>query len=356
MHDDAMLVLSGAEVKQLLIGQEAEMIALVKSAYESHREGRSSLPHSTFLRFPAAPANRIIALPAYLDHEMGGAGVKWVSSFPANITAGLDRASAVIILNSTETGRPIALLEGSVISAKRTAASAALAAHTLHCDRAVESVAVIGCGLINFEIQGFLRRLFPSLDKLFLYDLSAARAEQFASACKEQHRGVRTEVVPDLQSLLRSSQLVSIATTAAQPYLSDLSGLAPGSTILHISLRDLSPEIILACDNIVDDVDHVCRAQTSLHLAEQMSGSRRFIRCTLADVTQGTAPARRDRESITAFSPFGLGVLDIAVSQFVYQRALGQQVGTVLKGFFPSPWQDSSNDRRPTPAPIETAG
>lgn len=142
MPDETMRILKGEEVQKLLSGKEAPVIALVKSAYEAHNRGRSSLPHSTFLRFPDDPANRIIALPAYLDNEMGGAGVKWVSSFPANIKQGIDRASAVIILNRTDTGKPIAVLEGSIISAKRTAASAALAAQALHSTSDIESVAV----------------------------------------------------------------------------------------------------------------------------------------------------------------------------------------------------------------------
>src|SRR5262249_33105262 len=153
MPDSAFLVLTGADVRSLLAGQESQLIALVRRAYESHYCGETSLPQSAFLRFPNDQSNRIIALPAYLAGESGGAGIKWVSSFPRNIDQGLDRASAIVILNSMTTGRPTVIMEGSIISAKRTAASAALAACALHRASTIESVGVIGCGLINFEIQ-----------------------------------------------------------------------------------------------------------------------------------------------------------------------------------------------------------
>ena len=305
MHDGAMMILNGSEVLSLLAEQENEIIEIVKRAYEAHMEGKSSLPHSTFLRFPDNPMNRIIALPAYLGGSFGEAGVKWVSSFPGNLEKGIDRASAVIILNSVTTGRPHAILEGSIISAKRTAASAALAARSLHADNKVKSVGLIGCGPINFEIQRFLLKVFPSIKTLHLYDLKVERALQFKEVCKKAFEHIATEIVTDINTLLGASTLISIATTATEPYISDLSSLAPGSTVLHISLRDLAPEVILACDNVVDDADHVRRAQTSVHLAEQRAGTREFIRCSLADVTSGAAPARRDTSSITVFSPFG---------------------------------------------------
>src|SRR5439155_2151346 len=129
--------------------------------------------------------NRIIALPAYLGGACRIAGVKWVSSFPDNLQLGVDRASAVVILNSSQTGRPEAVLEGSVISAKRTAASAALAAQCLLSGKKVSRVGMIGCGLINFEIARFILAVLPEVDAFILFDQDAARAQQFKKKCQE---------------------------------------------------------------------------------------------------------------------------------------------------------------------------
>ncbi|HXQ72540.1 MAG TPA: hypothetical protein VN844_18740, partial [Pyrinomonadaceae bacterium] len=165
------------------------------------------------------------------------------------------------------------------------------------------------------------------------------RARQFTSKLRGSWEKVDATVAEDVRSVLRQCKLTAIATTALTPSIADLSECLPGSTILHTSLRDLAPEVILECDNIVDDVDHVCRAATSVHLAEQLSGNRDFIRCTLADITSGRRPARRDSKSIAVFSPFGLGVLDMAVAQLVVKQGREQQEGTVIESFLPdSSW------------------
>jgi N-[(2S)-2-amino-2-carboxyethyl]-L-glutamate dehydrogenase len=341
MDDGNIAILRGSEVQAVLAGRELELIQAVRMAYETHGDGDSSLPHSTFLRFPGQPQDRIIALPAYLGGECRIAGVKWVSSFPDNLHLGIDRASAVVILNSPQTGRPEAVLEGSVISAKRTAASAALAAQCLLSGSKVDRVGIIGCGLINFEIARFLLAVFPEAEDFVLFDKDEARAKQFENKCRRIFGDV-VEIAKDVNAVMSSSPLISIATTALTPYIGDLRECPRGSAILHISLRDLAPEVILSCENVVDDVDHVCRAQTSVHLAEQLVGNREFIRCTLADILRGRAPARNSSETVCVFSPFGLGILDLAVGRLVRDLALQQGLETVIGTFLPGPWAEEA--------------
>jgi len=339
MHDGDILILKGHEILSLFTGRELELIEAVRRAYITHAAGESSLPQSTFLNFAGQPKDRIIALPAYLGEEFGVAGIKWIASFPENLKKGMDRASAVIILNSPLTGRPEAFIEGSIISAKRTAASAALAAQTLHQGQSVATVGLLGCGVINYEIARFILATLAGVERLIVSDIDERRAIRFKNKCQLLSERITVEVAKDFHAVLREAKLVSFATTAIQPHIRDLSECQAGSTILHISLRDLSPEVILSTDNVVDDVDHVCRAQTSVHLAEQLTGTRHFIRCTLADVLTGKATQRRDAESISVFSPFGLGVLDLAVAKLARELGLTQNPGMVITSFLPAAWE-----------------
>ncbi len=181
--------------------------------------------------------------------------------------------------------------------------------------------------------------MFHDTRELVLYDADPKRAEAFGARAVKLCPGLTFSVAPDIQSVFNRATLVSFATTAGEPHVQTLD-YAPGTTILHISLRDLSPELILSADNVVDDADHVCRARTSLHLAEMQVGHRDFIRCALADITRGAAPARRAEAGLTVFSPFGLGVLDMALSRRVLDLASEQNLGTRISSFLPEPFSE----------------
>lgn len=333
-HNDSLLILRGPDIRELLQDKTGQIVQAVRNAYCEHHLGHSFLPHSVFVRFPGREKERIIALPGYLGGDDEIAGIKWIASFPKNLERGMSRASAIMVLNSMETGRPDVVMEASTISAFRTAASAALAADTLHPKGDIDALGVIGCGLINGEIVRFIASLRPGIGGIFLYDIDRARAEKYREGLSPVTGEAPVQVCASPEEVMAKSSVVSFATTAVQPTIAGISACRPTATILHVSLRDLMPEAILESDNVVDDVDHVMRAQTSVHLAEQKVGNRDFVRCTLADILLGSQPARRDATSVAVFSPFGLGVLDLAVAKLAVQHARAKGNGVRIDGFF----------------------
>ncbi|WP_436520707.1 2,3-diaminopropionate biosynthesis protein SbnB [Actinoplanes sp. HUAS TT8] len=332
MSAQPFTVITGPEVdKQISAGRES-CLEVVRRAYIAHHEGHDVVPHSSFLLFPHKPAERIIALPAYVGGETDVAGIKWIASFPANTGHGLARASAVLLLNDMATGFPFACLEASLISAARTAASAVLAAETIVGKRAAKRVGFIGTGFIADQVRLFLQDLDWAIEGYRLFDLDRASAERFAGRLADRG-SLDVAVTERPEEVFLDCDVVVLATVAGTPHLFEPGLLAHNPVVLHLSLRDLSPEMVLAAQNYTDDVDHAVRERTSLHLTATREGNDAFIDGTLGDLLSGERAVAADRPVI--FSPFGLGALDIALGAWVYQETVRNGVGTTIDGFFP---------------------
>jgi N-[(2S)-2-amino-2-carboxyethyl]-L-glutamate dehydrogenase len=324
-------VISGSTVNQILQSNYAKVIDLVKAAYLTHGAKKTINPDSYFLKYPDKPEARIIALPAHLGGDFNISGIKWISSFPKNINHGIPRASAVIILNDYETGYPIACLEGSIISASRTAASAVLAAQNLIKSKTADGLGVIGCGLISRYVLNFLLNTGWKISALNLFDLNDQYSEKMKNYAQE--RGIKeVRISSTKEELISASDLITVTTTAGEPHILDVNVFAHNPIVLHLSLRDLSPDIILASNNIVDDVDHCLKAATSLHLTEQEVGNREFVTGTIDRLVQGKLAL--DSQKPTIYSPFGMGILDLAVASYVYQQAISKQIEVTVPDFF----------------------
>jgi len=323
-------VIGGTAVRAILAESRPKIVEIVRDAYRLHHAGATINPDSYFLRFPDRPDARIIALPARLADGADIAGIKWISSFPGNHGIALPRASAVVVLNDMATGFPYACLEGSHISAARTAASAALAAELLHGRKQADRMAVIGAGPIAATVIDYLLAAGWKIGAFRVHDLIAGRAAEFCHGLNAQDS--RAAPAPSAAAAIDGAELVLFATTAAKPHLDNPALFAPEQTVLHVSLRDLGVGVILSAQNIADDVEHCLKAQTSLHLAEQATGGRKFVAGAIGDLIAGRV--QPDRTRVRIFSPFGLGVLDLAVARFVHEQATASGRAATIEGFF----------------------
>src|SRR5262249_45997379 len=206
-------IINGKAVSDMVRAHRAECIDVVERAYLAHAQGQCISPQSYFLRFPEKPDCRIIALPAFVGDGVAVAGLKWIASYPSNVQKGFPRASAVLVLNSYETGYPFAILESSILSAARTASSAALAADWLNGrSRRAQALGIVGTGFIARYVYDFLVETGWAIEEGRLYDTSRAESAKFRdTACRlEHHRAVT--VVPDVTQLLKASDLIVFTT------------------------------------------------------------------------------------------------------------------------------------------------
>jgi N-[(2S)-2-amino-2-carboxyethyl]-L-glutamate dehydrogenase len=312
-------VVTGKTVDGILRKNQREVVSVIEAAYRRHFDGATVNPDSYFLRFPEAAANRIIALPAHIQSSSASdsvTGIKWISSFPGNLSLGVPRASAVLILNDPVTGYPTACLEASIISAARTAASAASATRLILAarDRREVRMAIVGAGLISRYVVDYIGACGIELSGVRIYDLNSEYAD--ATAERIRNAGVAdVSSTASLEEAVRYGEVVLFATTASSPHVTDKAWLSHNPLVLHLSLRDLSPDIILSSLNVVDDVDHALKAQTSLHLTEEITGSRHFVTTSIPAMLAANVVLPSDRPVI--FSPFGMGILDLALGHYV---------------------------------------
>lgn len=325
-------IVSGKVVQSIVFGDIEGCMSVVRAAYLAHGAGHSVNPNSYFLRFPDRLTARIIALPAYLGDAFDVAGMKWISSFPENVARGVPRASAILVLNNYADGYPYACLEASIISAARTAASAVIAARACAEGRPLpRTLGIVGNGLIARYIYDFFLRTGWSFPHIRLYDATPGESLRFSERLDlEAHHDVVYDVA--VEPLLRESDLIIFATTADAPYVHDTSLFAHNPIVLNISLRDLGTDVILSSYNVVDDIGHVLNANTSTHLTEQRVGHRRFIHATIPQLLEGEQKLGTDRPVV--ISPFGLGVLDLAVGKWVYDRAKARGEIVEVPDFF----------------------
>ena len=313
--------LTDDRIDALLSADRSTVIRLVTEAYRLFTEGQAVEETPSYLRPPHDARARIIAKPACLYGEHPVAGVKWVGSFPGNLALGLPRASGLLVLNDLCTGLPIGTLEVAAINAHRTSASAVMALNQLHgCPpdrRGGQVISLIGTGHIGWQMACYLVHEGWVPATWVLHDLDASRAQAFAQRLQALTPQVPVRLADDAAQATAAGEVVVFTTTASVPFIDGLT-LRPEQTLLHISLRDLGVAVLAQAHNFVDEAELAFSQKTALALAQDALGHRDYLSGEIAEVLAGGRPSGR-RPVI--FSPFGMGILDLAVGQWLLAQA-----------------------------------
>jgi len=282
-------------------------VEAVRDGFIAYARGEWAMPPKIYV--PAYPNGDFRAMPAI---GAGHAVLKWVTSFPGNPEKGLPTVKAIVLVSEAETGIPVAVLEGSTLTALRTGAAAVLAAETLARPDA-GAAAVIGAGVNG---KATARTFLARGREVMLWDVDSERARAAA-----EELGV--SVAADREQAL-AADIVATVTPAYEPLFAENS-LRPGQ---HVSLMgadgpgkcEIAPRELAGTHVFCDDwtqASHAGELQHSVHehLLERAQVTQ------LGDVLAGLAPGRRSADEITTFDSTGLAIQDLALALAVLEQA-----------------------------------
>src|SRR5436190_3222757 len=237
----------------------AAIVDVIVCAFRVKAEGQVFMPPKVMITWSDEPGTeerhgRIMAMSAYVGGEFDVAGLKWIPSVPGNPARGLPRANALVLLSDRETGLPLAVMDGTVVSAMRTGAVTGVAVR--HLARPGDQRAcLLGAGVLAHTQLDALRAVMPALARVDVYDPDAARAQRF---CRRPAgaTGLDMRAADSAEAAVRGAQVVVPATMAVEPTF-DPGWLDPGVTVVLVSSLD-GPESLHASTDllVVDDWEH----------------------------------------------------------------------------------------------------
>jgi ornithine cyclodeaminase/alanine dehydrogenase len=320
--EQKILYLSRADVEALDVPME-RIIAAIEAMFREKGEGQFEMPPKPGIH--PRPDSFIHAMPAYIP-SLGSAGMKWVSGFPENVKKGLPYITGLIILNDPETGVPLAVMDCTWITAKRTGAATAVAAKYLaRPDSRV--VGVLGCGVQGRSNLEALRTLF-SIRRVLAYDINPAAAKTYT---EEMAAEFKLDVVP-VPSPKDAVSGCDIVVTAGPILKIPHATIKPGwlEAGAFASLVDYDsywhPDAMREVDKFcTDDIP-----QLEFHRTVGYFQNIPPIYADLGELVTRRKPGREGARERTMTCNLGLALDDIATAPLVYRLALEKGAGTWL--------------------------
>lgn len=322
-----MLVLSRDDLRTVLA--PLDLVDALRTAIAAHAAGRTRVPPRAVA--PAGADGWLLLMPAALDD--GGVqtlGTKVVTYYGGNRARGHPTIYASYVLMDGASGRPQALLEGTVLTGIRTGAASALAARHLARPDA-RRLACFGAGVqAAFQVR-CLAAVLP-LESVAVVGRDPARARAFCAALARE-LGIPVEAAADARRAVADADVVTCATTSATPVVAG-ADLRPGVHVDAVGAfrpdaREVDTEAVRRARVVVDTYAGAWEeaGDVLLPLGEGAIG-REHVVAELAELVTGARAGRTRADEITLFKSVGWALEDLAAARLAYNRARERSLGT----------------------------
>jgi ornithine cyclodeaminase/alanine dehydrogenase-like protein (mu-crystallin family) len=310
-----LLVIRADEVRELL--DIERLIDELAAAFVELSAGRASVPP----RIAAfAPAGLLAAMPGYVPGM--GLEAKLVSVFAANHERGLPTHQALIVVFDETTGSPVAFIDGTVITALRTAAASALSVRLLR-RRDARVLAILGAGVQGTAHLDAITAV-ADFTEIRIASRNRDHAEQLAS------RHARAATVGGFEDATRGADVVCCCTDAAFPIL-DREWLAPGAHLTSVGASPGGPEVdgstVAAATLFVESRVAFLPYPAGCHELQGIDPARA---AELGEVLAGSRPGRTREDEVTLYKSMGHAVEDAAAAALVIPGARQRGMGTLI--------------------------
>ncbi len=321
-----MLLLSETQVQSLI--DIDDLIATLEQAHIQYSTGKAVMPVRLVVPLPQIQG-RITSMPGFLAKDRA-LGMKVVTYFQDNPTRGLPAILATIMLFNAETGKMIAAIDGSYITAIRTACASAMATKAL-ANPQTPVLGILGAGVqARAHIQALAR--VRKLEKIFLYSPSGSSADAIKREMAPQIDAA-IEVAASAEQTARAADLLVTVTTANEPILKQ-DWLKPGVHINAVGShrpdsREIDGATVARARVVVDSREAIMAECGDILLAVKEGAiTAADVHGEIGEILAGTKTRRQSQNELTLYKSVGIAIQDVATANLVYQKALKQGVGT----------------------------
>ena len=300
-----------------------ETIDVIEKALMAYDAGDFEQPIKPYIH-PAGDRSRIIAMPAFLGEGFQVAGLKWISSYPGNLDAGLPRSYSTTILNNADNGKPLCIVDSPILSSIRTASvSGLLLRRAIPIDVEMPLIiGMIGGGHIGEMHAKMICDVYgDKVKEIRVYDVDKEKVLDW-------NLNISITRCTSWSEAISGANVIVTATTSSQSYINE--PIDKGVIVLNVSLRDFCIESINSVDEIVvDSWEEVCRKGTDIEMMHKHGGLKKSDVWTLSDLVNQKSKFDFHHKSLI-FNPMGLAVFDMAITDFFYHKALRLDLGVKL--------------------------